>query len=146
MDASSLRQGWEESASGSAPRGANVNGQGRLAQLARLSDPLDSPHGAGHRFSQPTSRQSFRGSPPLRFISAGQRAGQAIGIPSDMPLRATTSHPETGRATSFGHALGTAGVDGNSVIGFGPGFDGSWPCTTSPRFLTARSKAAPAIA
>ena len=33
-------------------------------------------------------------------ISAGQRAGQAIGIPSELPVRATTSHHETGRAES----------------------------------------------
>ena len=26
---------------------------------------------------------------------------------SDLPVRATTSHRKTGRATSFGHALGT---------------------------------------
>jgi hypothetical protein len=42
------------------------------------------------------------------LISAGQRAGRAIGAPSDVPFRATTSHQKTGRATSFGHALGTA--------------------------------------
>jgi len=42
------------------------------------------------------------------LISADQEAGQAIGIPSDMPVRATTSHRKTGRAASFGHALGTA--------------------------------------
>ena len=42
------------------------------------------------------------------IISAGQRAGQAIGIPFDLPVRATTSHQKTARAASFGHALGTA--------------------------------------
>ena len=44
----------------------------------------------------------------LSIIRAGQRAGQAIGIPLDLPVRATTSHQKTARATSFGHALGTA--------------------------------------
>ena len=44
----------------------------------------------------------------LRIIRAGQRAGQPIGITSDLPLRATGSRQKTARATSFGHALGTA--------------------------------------
>ena len=43
----------------------------------------------------------------LSIIRAGQGAGQAIGIGSDVPFRATTSHHKTARATSFGHALGT---------------------------------------
>ena len=43
----------------------------------------------------------------LSIIRAGQRAGQAIGIPSDVPVRATTSHQKTVRAISFGHAVGT---------------------------------------
>jgi hypothetical protein len=47
----------------------------------------------------------------LSIIRAGQRAGQAIGIPCGLPFRATVSHQETARATSFGHALGTAGRD-----------------------------------
>ena len=60
----------------------------------------------------------------LSIISAGQRAGQAIGIPSDLPFRATTSHQKTARATSFGHALGTAEVDTEPLVGCGPDFDG----------------------
>ena len=44
----------------------------------------------------------------LRIIRAGQRAGQPIGIRLDLPFRATVSHQKTARATSFGHALGTA--------------------------------------
>ncbi len=32
-------------------------------------------------------------------------------MPLDLPVRATTSHAKTVRATSFGHALGTTGVD-----------------------------------
>jgi hypothetical protein len=47
----------------------------------------------------------------LSIIRAGQRAGQAIGMPLDLPVRATTSHAKTVRAISFGHALGTTGVD-----------------------------------
>jgi hypothetical protein len=43
----------------------------------------------------------------LGLIRAGQRAGQAIGIPCDLPFRATTSQQRTARATWFGHALGT---------------------------------------
>jgi hypothetical protein len=37
--------------------------------------------------------------------------GQAIGMPLDLPVRATLSHAKTVRATPFGHALGTTGVD-----------------------------------
>ena len=37
--------------------------------------------------------------------------GQAIGMPLDLSVRATTSHAKTVRATPFGHAFGTTGVD-----------------------------------
>ncbi len=47
--------------------------------------------------------------PPSLALSVwGQRAGQATGIPYGLPFCATMSHRKTGRATSFGHALGTA--------------------------------------
>jgi hypothetical protein len=48
----------------------------------------------------------------LSIIRVGQRAGQAIGIPSELPVRDTRSHHETVRAISFGHALGTGPVRG----------------------------------
>ena len=58
------------------------------------------------------------GSPPtlvktngrVSFLRAGQRAGQAIGIPSDLPCRATVSHRKTVRAASFGHAFDTTRI------------------------------------
>ncbi len=56
------------------------------------------------------------------IIRAGQSAGQAIGIRSELPVRATTSQFKTGRAISFGHALGTQreakprGASGPAII------------------------------
>ena len=44
------------------------------------------------------------------MISAGQTADQAIGIPSDLPVRSTMNHLKTRHATSFGHAIATARV------------------------------------
>jgi hypothetical protein len=44
----------------------------------------------------------------LNIIRAELRAGQAIGIPSDVPFRARACHRKALRATSLGHALGTA--------------------------------------
>jgi hypothetical protein len=53
----------------------------------------------------------------LSIISAGQRAGQAIGIPCELPFRARASQQKTGRATSFGHALGTKWTASRSLTG-----------------------------
>ena len=73
----------------------------------------------------------------LSIISAGQRAGQASGIPSELPVRATTSQQKTLRATSSGHALGTvprvmkSAFCGTIVLGKERGTAGEDPLTQS---------------
>jgi hypothetical protein len=64
---------------------------------------------------RPQTRRRRPPAAPLITTSAGQGARHKSGMPPDVPVRATTSHPKTGRATSFGHGLGMAVVPGRTT-------------------------------